>query len=88
MLLAGYLINVLQAEASLLQRVQQRAWVLVAFIIMGYFAFDAVQRQFEELGKVWVARVERGEPAEWEAVGDAVAAITRPGERIHVWFTR
>ena len=82
MLLAGYLINVLQAEASLLQRVQQRAWVLVAFIVMGYFALDAGQRQLEEFGKIWVPRIERGEPAEWEVAGDAVAAVTHPGDRI------
>ena len=85
MLLAGYLINVLQAEASLLQRVQQRAWVLVAFVIMAYFATDAFRRQLEVFSKVWVYRIERREPAEWEVVGEAIAALTEPTDRVQCW---
>ncbi len=85
MLLDGYLINVLRAEARLLERLQQRAWVTVAFVIMGYFSWEAVVRQFEEVSKVLVFRLEQHEAAEWEVVGDAVAQWTRPTDRIQCW---
>lgn len=99
MLLATYLINVLRAESSLLVRIQQRAWVLVAFVLMGYFAAGAARFQFEEVSKVWTARIdpwlaEHGwygpgatgarpyEPAAWEYVGDVVAGLTGPRDKI------
>ena len=82
MLLAGYLVNVLRAEARLLRRLQQRAWVTAAFVIMAYFSWEALVRQFEEVSKVVVFRIEQHEPAEWETVGDAVAGWTRPTDRI------
>lgn len=85
LLIAGYLINVLRAETKLLRRIQQRAWVLAAFVAMGYFAWEAVRLQFAEFSRVWVDRVEQGQVAEWEAVGDAVAAVTRPEDRIQCW---
>ena len=34
LLIAGYLINVLQAEMRLLVRMQQRAWVTAAFVLI------------------------------------------------------
>lgn len=80
--LAGYLVNALRTEASLLHRLQQRAWVLVAFVLMAFFSWEAVRRQLEEVGKVWVPRVERGERAPWELVGDAVKRYTRPDDPI------
>lgn len=89
MLMVGYLINVLRAEARLLRRLQQRAWVTAAFVVMGYFALESAHRQFEEFSKVWVPRIDPAltgeghfEPAEWETVGDAVAARTRPDDKI------
>ncbi len=92
MLLAGYLINVLRGESTLLRQFQRRAWVLVAFIIMGYFALEAVRLQFQEVAKVWVPRIDprltgtgHYQPAEWEVIGDAVAELTRPGDRIQCW---
>lgn len=98
-LLGGYLINVLLAERKLLVRVQQRAWVLVAFVVLGYFSYEALTIQFHEFSIVWVHRIdpwlsERGffggeaasvgayKPAHWETVGDAVASVTEPDDRI------
>jgi hypothetical protein len=87
--MAGYLVNVLRAETKLLRRLQQRAWVTVAFVIMGYFSWDALWLQFQEISKIWVFRLDpyltgtgKFEPAEWETVGDAVARHTQPGDRI------
>ncbi len=84
-LLAGYLINVVRAEARLLRRLQERAWVTAAFVVMGYFAWDAIVRQFEEVSKVLVFRFEQHQAPEWEVVGDAVAHWTQPGDRIQCW---
>ena len=102
MLLGGYLINVLRAETKLLRRLQQRAWVTGAFVVMAYFASEAVWLQFTEVSKVWTFRIDpwllahgwyppntRGigpyEPSHWEVVGDAVARVTTPQDRIHCW---
>jgi hypothetical protein len=82
MLLAGYLINVIQCETKLVKRLQQRAWVAAAFVAMGYFAAEAFRRNFEVYSKVYVARFELKEPAEWELVGDEVARLTRPGDTL------
>ncbi|MCK4340175.1 MAG: glycosyltransferase family 39 protein [Phycisphaerae bacterium] len=99
LLMATYLVNVLRAETKLLRRLQQRAWVTVAFIIMAYFSYESVRLQFEEVSKVWVARIDPwmlkagwhepgtpgiGEykPARWEAVGDAVIALSEPEDKI------
>lgn len=85
MLLVGYLINVLRTEVGLVQRIQQRAWVLVAFVVMGFFAAESFELQTQEVGQVWVDRVERGEPGEWEVIGDQVAELSQPDETIHCW---
>ncbi|MCG3126598.1 MAG: hypothetical protein CHACPFDD_01449 [Phycisphaerae bacterium] len=85
MLMAGYLINVLLAERSLLVRIQQRAWVLTAFIIIGYFASDAVKRHWEKAATVWWERIEQRGVPDWEAVGRVVARHTTPQERIQCW---
>ncbi len=82
LLAAGYLVNVLLAEASLLRRLQQRAWVTAAFVIMGYFAWGALVRQFEEVSKVYDFRFDRHEQAEWEAIGDEVALHSGPQDRL------
>lgn len=58
MFIAGYLVNVLRAETRLINRLQQRAWVTVAFIIMAYFAYEAVVRQFEEVSRILTFRLE------------------------------
>jgi 4-amino-4-deoxy-L-arabinose transferase-like glycosyltransferase len=85
LLLDGYLINVLRAEANLLRRLQQRAWVTAAFVVIAYFAYDAFTLQFEEVSKVVVPRVYQHEAAEWEVIGDAVARWTRPTDKIQCW---
>ncbi len=91
-MLAGYLINVLRAEASLLVRAQQRAWVAMALVIMGYFAADAVVRQFGEMSKIWVFRIDpwltgvgEYDEAHWEVVGQAVLKHTTPDQTIQCW---
>ncbi|MCC6360580.1 MAG: glycosyltransferase family 39 protein [Phycisphaerales bacterium] len=82
LLAGGYLINVIKTEVNLIDRLQQRAWVTAAFVLMGYLAIDAVWFHMGEVGRVWVDRFERKKDAPWETVGDAVAAMTRPDERI------
>lgn len=90
--MAGYLIDMLRAEQRLLRRMQQRAWVTVAVVVVGYFAAGAVRTQFQEMSKVWVFRIDpwltgtgQYAPAEWEAVGEAVREVTLPGDRIQCW---
>ncbi|MBK9119385.1 MAG: hypothetical protein IPM18_07250 [Phycisphaerales bacterium] len=85
LLVAGYLINVLRTEVSLLTRLQQRAWVAVAFVILGYFSYGALWWQYTDTARVWMERVEQREVAEWEYVGAAVARHTRPDERVQIW---
>lgn len=82
MLMSGYLINFLRSEISLTKRMQQRIWVTACFVAMGYFAIGALKWHWEELSKVWLFRVEQGRQAEWETVGDAVARLSGPGDRI------
>ncbi len=82
MLLAGYLINVLRAEARLYRWLQRRAWIAVGFVLLGYFSLEALWLQLGEAGKVWISRFERGEESMWETVGQAVARITGPEEKI------
>lgn len=85
LLLAGYLVHVLRGETRLLTRMVRWPSVTVALVVLVYFAGDALQSQLEEVAKVWVDRIERREPAEWEVVGDAIAAVTEPGDRIQCW---
>ncbi len=82
LLMSGYLINVLRTEITLTQRLAQRIWVTACFVAMAYFAFEAYRRHVEVLSQVWVYRFERGRQAEWEVVGDQVARLTRPEDRI------
>ncbi len=85
LLLSGYIINVILGEFGLLQRMQQRAWVTALFVCIGYFASEAAWRQWEEVSKVVVPRWILGERAEWEVLGEKVAAVTRPGDTIQCW---
>ena len=73
LLIAGYLVNVLQAEMRLLVRLQQRAWVTAAFVAIAFFSWDAIWRQWEEVSKFYVFRILQHERAEWEVIGDVVA---------------
>jgi hypothetical protein len=83
MLMSGYLINFLRGEINLTKRLQQRIWVTACFVAMGYFAVAGLQWHKEALSRVWVYRFLEGRQAEWETVGDAVASLTRPEDRIH-----
>jgi 4-amino-4-deoxy-L-arabinose transferase-like glycosyltransferase len=85
MLMAAYLVNVLQAEMRLPVRLEQRAWVVAAFVAIAYFSIDAVTRQWEEVSKVWVFRSLQGQRAEWEIIGDAVAGVTTPDQKVQCW---
>lgn len=85
LLMCGYLLNVLNAEVSLLHRMQQRAWTAMAFVLIGYFAIDAFKQQLQEVSKVLVFRFDQKEPAEWEAVAEAVKRVTGPEDRIQCW---
>lgn len=87
LLIAGYLVNVLRAETRLLRRMQQRAWVTLSLVVLAYFGWGAVVEQKHAVSKVWVFRIDptTREPAVWEVVGDAVAELTDPGDRIQCW---
>ena len=85
MLLAGYLVNVLQAEMRLLIRFEQRAWVTAAFVAIAFFSWDAIWRQWEEVSKFYVFRIVQNERAEWEVIGDVVADVTEPDDKIQCW---
>lgn len=82
MLMSAYLINFLRGEIALTRRLQQRIWVTACFVAMGYFALDSLKWHVAALAEVWVYRVEEGRQAEWEAVGDAVASLSGPADRI------
>lgn len=92
LLLSAYLINVLKAECSLLRRFAQSAAVLLAFLILGTFAADAVYLQFQKASKVWWDRNPRTENGKWtmdetawERVGKDIARITKPDDKIQCW---
>lgn len=85
LLMAGYLLNVLQAEMKLLVRMQQRAWVTAGFVAIAYFSIEALQRQWEEFSQVYIFRFVQHERAQWEVVGDAVARVTGPQDKIQCW---
>jgi hypothetical protein len=85
MLLAGYLINVLQAEMKLLVRLQQRAWVTAAFVAIGFFAWNSIYEQWIEMSKVYVYRFVQNEKAQWEVVGAVIARTTGPQDQIQCW---
>lgn len=92
LLLAAYLINILKAELSLLKRMAQRAWILVACVLICYFASDAAYAQFQKAAKVYwdrSPRIENGRwtinltPAEW--IGEQIAQITDPSDTMQCW---
>lgn len=85
LLMSGYIINVILGEFGLLRRMQQRAWVTALMVSIAYFASEAAWRQWEEVSKVVVPRWILGERAEWEVLGEKVAAVTKPGETIQCW---
>lgn len=85
MLIAGYLINVLRTEISLTARMQQRIGVTAAFVAIGYFAWSALYRQWEELSKVYVYRFVQQEPPDWELVGEVLERYTTPEETVQAF---
>lgn len=92
MLFSAYIINLLQAEASLLRRLQNRAWVTAGFVVMGYFASEAAYRHWEEVSKVWNERDPvyvdgrwKIKPSEVEEVGDKVAEISESSDTLQCW---
>lgn len=93
LLICGHFLNVLKTELSLVDRMQQRAWVTGAFVLIGFLAFDAVALQWNEVSKVWVFRFKEDRatgryqvvPAQWEAVGDVIKRITGPDDKIQCW---
>ncbi len=92
LLLGGYLINVLKTEVRLLRRLVERAWVVVAFLLMGYFAAEAIYLQVQGASQVWWDRDPRSEGGRWvvdrttwERLGEEIALITAPDDRIQTW---
>lgn len=85
MLVCSHLINVLTGEFGLFRRMQQRALVVTSFVAIFYFAAVALQWQWEEASKVYVYRIERGERPESQDIGERVAALTGPNDRIQAW---
>jgi len=92
LLIAAYLINVIQAEMNLLARLQHRAWATAAFVVMAYFALAALELQWEEVSQVWQDRDPHRVNGKWlmkpsdpEAIGARVAELTRPGDTLQCW---
>lgn len=85
LLIAAYLINVIKTEVGLIQRLQQRAWVCGAFVLMGWLAWDSIYNHIGELSRVWVNRFERHKRAAWEVIGDEVLRHSTPDQRIQCW---
>lgn len=84
-MLGGHLLSMLTTEQRLLRRMQQRAWVVATFVVMGWFAAEAVTRQWQSFASVWVPRVVLGQPRWWEEVGESVKRHSRPEDRIQCW---
>lgn len=84
-MMGGYILSMMVTEQRLLQRLQQRAWVTLAFVAMGWFALDAVIRQWESMSVIWIERVELHQPAEWEPIAASIAQITNPDDKIQCW---
>ncbi|MCH7870959.1 MAG: glycosyltransferase family 39 protein [Planctomycetes bacterium] len=85
MLMSAHLLNVLTAEVGLLRRLQQRAWVAFAFVTICYFSWDSINRQWEAVSQVYVQRFLNNETPDWVVLGDAVARVTEPGDKIQCW---
>ena len=92
LLLGAYLINVLKTELGLLRRFAQRAWVIVAFVVLGYFASDAAYLQYQKAAKVYWDRSPRFEHGQWavdktasEQVGEEIARVTEPDDTLQCW---
>jgi 4-amino-4-deoxy-L-arabinose transferase-like glycosyltransferase len=87
LLLAGYLIDRIKSELSLLQRLQQSAGAVAAFVVMGYFGLGAVELHCQEDAIVYNAVAEDDWRArrEWEVVGRAIDRVAAPGEPIQCW---
>ncbi len=90
LLFAIYLVNVLRAEFGLLAAMQRRIWVVGVFVLLGYLTLDALYLHISEVGRVWIERVQPDAhkgfvSAEWEIVGERVAANTQPGDLIQCW---
>ena len=82
MLMAGYLIHILRSEICLTKRFQQRIWVTACFVAMAYFAAEGLKWHKESLSEVWVYRYIQEKKAEWETIGDEVARLCDPEDRI------
>lgn len=82
LLLGAHTLNLLKTEARLIDRMQRRAWVIGAFVLMGYLALESAWNHFGEVSRVWVNRFLRGKQAPWEDVGDEVAKLSKPGDKV------
>lgn len=85
MLLGTHLLNFLKGEYALFHAIQRSAWTTLTLVAIGYFCADAVQRQWEQVSRVYVYRFLLHERAEWERLGEVVRHITGPDDRIHCW---
>lgn len=85
LLLAADLLHRIRAELGLLRRMQQNAAVCAIVVLMAYFAWPAVEVQWDEGWRVWLERVDSDEPMRWEVVGDVLADLTEPDESIQCW---
>jgi hypothetical protein len=101
LLLAGYLIDRIQSELSLLQRLQKDAWAAAAIVIMAYFGWACLKSELEQANRVWAFRYDyrgpearAGGPAaadawrsqrEWEVIGNALLKHVPPGAKVQCW---
>lgn len=85
LLMCGYLINVIKTEVSLVTRMQQRAWVVAALVLVAWLAVDSFKVHAGEVSRVWVDRFERHKQADWEKIAAVVRRYAGPTDRIHCW---
>lgn len=85
MFVAVYAINVIKTEMSLVRRLVNRAWVVGAFVLMGWLAWDSFYEHVGQLSRVWVDRFERHKQAPWETIAAEVVRHSTPEQTIQCW---
>ena len=91
LLMCAYLLHHMLREADLLTRMRRRAWVAFAVVVMGYFAYPAIDYLFSEVSEIYVYRYESTHPdgwraqRDWEVVADHLSKFAKPGDPVQAF---